>query len=331
MEKLYKAAIIGCGNIAGGYQVNSKDDSVWTHAKAYRTHRNTKIVAAVDIDRQKLNKFCKKWEISKAYTDVQTMLREERPDIVSICTPAEAHQDILELCIDFNDVKAFWCEKPLGEDYNFVKSLFKNKDRILYVNHLRRWDKAIEKLKYLIDNKVLGELLLFKCSSSKDFFETGSHVIDLIYYLLGKPTNIKILNVVEGIKGGKNNAFFPDIYMEFENSLKAYILFSKAAFNFFDLDLLFTKGRIKSFDNAISFKLYPVVQSRRFYGHYWLSLKGKDIDSDLDRSMLKILDSIVRSLNSGALLQNDLEFELKSFGLFCDVHNKTKEFLRCQN
>lgn len=331
MGKLYKAAIIGCGKIAGGYQFNSKDDSVWTHAKAYCAHKNTRIVAAVDTDKQKLNEFCKEWNIPKAYTDIQAMLRDEKPHIVSICTPSETHQDILKLCVDFNDVKALWCEKPIGEDYNFIRSLFKNKNKILYINHLRRWDKAIESIKHLIDNKVLGELLLFRCSSSKDFFENGSHIIDLIYYLLGSPVDIKIVNVSEGIKGRKNNTFFPDVYMEFGNSIRAHILFSKAKFNFFDLDFVFTKGMVKSFNNALNFKLYPIVKSRRFHGHDWPSLKGKDIHSDLDRSMLKILDSIVKSLNSNTSLQNDLEFELESFALFCDVHNKTKEFLRCQN
>ena len=96
MVRVYKAAIIGCGKIAGGYQVNNpKDKSVLTHAKAYAVHGRTRITAAVDADRKKLSKFCKAWKIPFGYTDVKRMLAQERPDIVSICTPSQTHEDIL--------------------------------------------------------------------------------------------------------------------------------------------------------------------------------------------------------------------------------------------
>lgn len=329
MAETYKAAIIGCGRIAGGYQRSSGDKKVLTHAMAYTLHKNTEIAAAVDVDKNKLDAFCKEWNIGAGYTDIHNMLAEIGPDIISICSPSETHQDILKLCVD-SGIKAIWCEKPIGDDYDFVKNLLGDRKIIFYVNHLRRWDDAVKKIRQLIQNGELGALLTMTLSCSKGFYESGSHIMDLICYLVGIPKNIKVISASSG-EGKKGGFFTADIYMEFENGAKSFIIFNGAIFNYAEFDLLFEKGRIKSFDNGFNYKLFPIEQSSRYPGHNWVSSKGKNIRSDLDKGMFKLLDDIVKCLERGYDYKNNLKHEIESFGLFCDVYKKAKEFIECQN
>lgn len=325
----YKAAIIGCGRIAGGYQKNSKDKKVLTHAKAYTVHKNTHIAAAVDIDKNKLDAFCAEWGVASGYADARKMIKEIKPDIVSICTPAETHQDILKLCLDLG-IKAIWCEKPIGDNYDFVRQLLVDKNTIFYVNHLRRWDRAVGKIKEIINNEDLGALLTMTLSCSKGFYESGSHLVDLICYLAGIPKNMKVINASTG-ENKKGNFFTADIFMEFECGTKGLVIFNGAMFNYVEFDFLFEKGRIKSFNNGFNYKIFPIAQSSRFPGHNWLSLKGENIRSDLDRSMLKLLDDIVQSLNRDCDYKNNLKHEIESFGLFCNVYKEAREFIKCLN
>ena len=47
-NKNLQAAIIGCGNVAGGYDAGKTSREVWTHAKAYRKTAGVSLAAACD-------------------------------------------------------------------------------------------------------------------------------------------------------------------------------------------------------------------------------------------------------------------------------------------
>ena len=95
-----RAAIIGTGGIAGSH----------IKAQLQEAHR-TKLVAAVDIDAERVDAFCETHAIPARYTDVKTMLAQEKPDLVHICTPPGTHCDLSVLCLE----AGAWvlCEKPL--------------------------------------------------------------------------------------------------------------------------------------------------------------------------------------------------------------------------
>src|SRR5437764_935346 len=77
------AAIIGTGGIAGN------------HLNALQAEKDrVEVVAAVDIDPQNLNAFCERFDIPHRYSDTQTMLDEQKPDLVHIATPPGTHFDL---------------------------------------------------------------------------------------------------------------------------------------------------------------------------------------------------------------------------------------------
>ena len=73
MEKL-RTGIIGCGKV-GDF-----------HAKVYAELPQSEFVAVCDADSARAEAFASRYGV-KAYTDVATMCRDARLDVVSICTP----------------------------------------------------------------------------------------------------------------------------------------------------------------------------------------------------------------------------------------------------
>ena len=87
----YKAAIVGCGRIASMFAQDKRRRGVVTHAQAYQRHPRTVLVAACDLDAQRLSAFGEQWKVKSLYTDFETMLRKERPDLLSVCTWNTTH------------------------------------------------------------------------------------------------------------------------------------------------------------------------------------------------------------------------------------------------
>ena len=84
-DSTLRAAIVGCGQIAGGYDHNSSPSEVRTHAKAYKLQTMTELVAVADADAGQVLAFAATWDIPGHYTDFCEMLATEKPDIVSRC------------------------------------------------------------------------------------------------------------------------------------------------------------------------------------------------------------------------------------------------------
>ncbi|APU16395.1 Gfo/Idh/MocA family protein [Actinoalloteichus fjordicus] len=74
--------MIGTGNIADG-----------RHLPALQDAPDVEIVAAVDVDEDRARDCAAKWGIPASYSDVETMLTREQPDLVVICTPPALHRE----------------------------------------------------------------------------------------------------------------------------------------------------------------------------------------------------------------------------------------------
>lgn len=99
-ETPVKVAIIGTGGISGAHLEG------WRHVGSRVTP-----VAAVDIDRERVETFAAKNGIPGVYTDTAAMLAAEKPDLVHICTPPAFHFPIIMQCLQTG--AWVFCEKPL--------------------------------------------------------------------------------------------------------------------------------------------------------------------------------------------------------------------------
>lgn len=79
-QRRLRVAIIGTGGIANA------------HARGYAANTDgAEVVAVCDVEEERARQFAERYSFGTPYSDVATLLREERPDAVSICTPNFLH------------------------------------------------------------------------------------------------------------------------------------------------------------------------------------------------------------------------------------------------
>jgi predicted dehydrogenase len=87
-QKIFRAAIVGTGDIAS------------EHAAAIRQlNGRVEIVAAVDVNEQRVATFAAEWGVPKTYESVSQLLASEQLDLVHICTPPATHVSLAMECL----------------------------------------------------------------------------------------------------------------------------------------------------------------------------------------------------------------------------------------
>lgn len=187
MEKL-KVAIVGCGNIAGKFDLGlSGDDFPCTHAGAYSRSKYFEILMCIDPDEDNVNILKNKFNVIKSYTSTPS---SSSVDVVSICSPTGKHLDSVKEAILLNP-KLIFCEKPIAltvKDTEKVIRLCKDNNIILAVNYTRRWDPEVIKLKNAVRTGEYGELRAITAFYNKGVMNNASHLINIFQWIFGDLT-----------------------------------------------------------------------------------------------------------------------------------------------
>lgn len=245
---MFKAGIIGCGRIGSLFDDDSRRKTISSHAGAYSTIGEIKLVAACDLDAGRLQKCGQKWAIPSLYQDYKKMLMlmGEKLDILSICTPNSTHLDIVKEAIK-TKIKVIFCEKPIAdslENADEMIRLCKEKDVFLQINHQRRFDKLHREIKNFINNGLLGKIQQVSFYYTRGIANTGSHMFDLLRFFFGDAKWIQVIYS----KNKSENLEDPNIdgILKFKNGIFCTIQACDSRyFQLFELDCLGSQGRLK--------------------------------------------------------------------------------------
>lgn len=147
MHKL-RSAIIGCGKMA---QV---------HAQALLNIAETELVAVQSRHPEKADAFAAQYH-ARPYTDIATMIRQEKVDMVVICTPHPAHK--AAALTAFENGAHVLTEKPLAISLPDCDAMIEAADaagRQLGMISQRRFFPACLRIKQAIDAGKLGTPML---------------------------------------------------------------------------------------------------------------------------------------------------------------------------
>lgn len=197
MKKI-KVAVIGCGAIANS-----------AHIPAYLESGKAEIKYFCDIIPERADKAVDRYDCGKAVYDYREILDDKELDAVSVCTPNDMHAVI---SIDFmRHGKDVLCEKPAArilKEALEMQKVSKETGRILSIGVCNRYSNAVNHIKRLIEDGVLGEVhhvhASFRAHRSipgigGDFtkkstagggalIDWGVHYLDLIIYCCNEPT-----------------------------------------------------------------------------------------------------------------------------------------------
>jgi predicted dehydrogenase len=204
MKKL-GIAIIGYGGVAR------------VHAMAYRAipfhygfpSDTVKIIGVADVNPKAAEAAASELDCKVWVTDYRKLFARDDVDIVDICVPNHLHEEIILAAAEAG--KHIFCEKPLAMNLAQGKRIVTAVEQAGVKNQLNfnfRFYPAVSRAHQLIDQGFLGRIFSFRgCfyrasyinpdkplswRLSKDIagggalFDLGSHILDLIYYLLGE-------------------------------------------------------------------------------------------------------------------------------------------------
>ncbi|MGY8825883.1 MAG: Gfo/Idh/MocA family protein [Candidatus Latescibacterota bacterium] len=262
---VYRAAIIGCGRIGGGYGDASESGEVASHASGYTGAPSVELVAAADADKAAMGRFGERWCVGNLYGDYEEMLEAERVDIVSVCTWDEAHTGAVRAAVRAG-VRAVLCEKPLAptlaEAIEIVELCDRNNVE-LFVGYQRRWEPAHRAVRDFIASGQLGDVLAVHGYYVGGLRHNGCAWINLARYLVGDIAQASVMVPLLGDVVDPSVS----ISMMFACGCSGSLLAAdRDAYSVFEIDVLGTRGRVRFSDAGEELETWQVGEDSRYPG-----------------------------------------------------------------
>lgn len=321
MTRQYRVAVIGCGRIAG-----SIDDEVrgmpgitfpYSHAGTYQACDRTMLVAASDVIEDKLQEFCRRWEIPQAYSDYRELIEREQPEIISVTTRPAAHRDVVVFAAE-HGVKAIWCEKPLccsmAEADEMVAACERHGVKFnLGAN--RRYGPLYRHVRALVEQGLIGDLQTVSCYAAGSALWSHTHAADLLLMLAGDPQ----IDYVQGTVGAAVEDFAdarvevdPPIYsayVHFANGVHGYILATIG----YEWEVTGSTGKLRVFNDGQGIEL-------RQQAGPWKQLEpAPPPDLPRESGALKCLEDLVEALDTGRATLGPIQLARRSQELIMGI------------
>lgn len=190
----FTIGVIGAGSISE------------VHLNAYQNNPDATIYAICDLNEERAKAKAEKYGASRTFTDYHELLADPAIDAVSICTWNNSHAPIAIAALKAG--KNVLVEKPLCKTVDEaleVEKAVQESGKVLQVGFVRRYASNTAILKQFLDAGELGEIYYAKASCLRrlgnpggwfadkersgggPLIDLGVHVIDLCWYLMGRP------------------------------------------------------------------------------------------------------------------------------------------------
>lgn len=220
-----KSAIAGCGSIAQ------------LHGRVLTNWIDTTLVGAADIDAGKARAYAETWH-TNAYTSLENMLRQEKPDVLHICTPHYLHVPMAEYALT-QGIHVFMEKPPVisQEQLHSLENAVHNSGARLGLCYQNRYNPSIREARDILVSgkagKILGARGIVTWHRDSAYYTDSTwrgrlategggalinqavHTMDLLQYLLGKPTAVEASIANHHLKN----------IIEVEDTMEAYISF----------------------------------------------------------------------------------------------------------
>jgi predicted dehydrogenase len=186
--KTLKLAVVGTGGWAA------------QHARILSRRRDVELVGIVGRDPGRTAARASEFDTAP-FTDIDTMLDEARPDLVTVCLPNEVHfEPTLHL---LRRGVPLLVEKPLVFDLEEADALLDEAERrhtFFAINLNHRYAEPVQRAKAAIDAGELGDIVFatwrfggepnFGTSPHANLIETQVHGLDMLEHLCGRISSV---------------------------------------------------------------------------------------------------------------------------------------------
>lgn len=256
-KKKIRYAVVGLGHIA----------QIAVLPAFKNAKKNSKLVALVSGDKEKLRILGDKYKVEKRYlySEFENCLRAGEVDAIYICTPNFYHRNIMETAAKYG--VHVLCEKPMAvtsEDcFSMINEAEKNNIQLMIAYRLHFEAANLEAIK-IAQSKRIGDLKIFNSVFTmqvKDhnnirldevekgggpLYDIGIYCINAARYLFkAEPIEVFAMSVSSKDSRFKKVDEIVSCVMKFPEERLATFSISFGAFATADYDLIGTKGRIR--------------------------------------------------------------------------------------
>lgn len=306
IQKKYKIAIIGSGKIAIEVENYSKPTQPATHAGAFQNHPRLDLAGFVDVDKKRLYRTQKYFPGTTLFLSAEQMLKDLKPDVVSIATYPDSHLELVKLAVKYG-VKGILCEKPITEtikDAEEIIKICKKNNILLLVNHMRRFDPLIREWhKKIVNEGLIGDVIQGTCYYYNGLLNNGTHSIDLLRFFLGKVEWVKgILNKKTSISEKDSNI---DGLLGFESGARVMMQSLPKNYGFLNFYFYGTKGRFLIKNAGYTVQLCKLIENKNYKNYFELSKpvietgKIRSFMAPMADHLVRCLDGLEEPLNTG--------------------------------
>jgi predicted dehydrogenase len=303
--------IVGCGNIAGGFDKGRKlTDFPYTHAGAYIRDNRFKMAACIEPDEARRIEFMKEWNIQLGFSSIDEILNlDYRFDVISICSPTTYHSHDIEVALQLSP-RLIFCEKPITTslvDTERLVAACKAANVMMAVNHTRRWDPSISELQANILSGQMGELRSIVGVYNKGILNNGSHMLDLLHFLVGA---VSVISVGKSVSDYLPSDPTLPVWLESEQGVPIHLVCAHAEdYAVFELQLIFSLGVLTMEEGGLYWRNRHAVESATFKGYRKLDDAARHA-GEYPHAMIKAIDNIYRAITSGEALVSSGESAL---------------------
>jgi predicted dehydrogenase len=303
MSSELRVLIIGCGNIAGGFDAARPAGAApLTHAGAFLQHGAFALAACIDPDDERRAGFMARWSIPQGFPALDRLPAAVGSfDVISICSPTPLHSEHLAGVQNLKP-RLIFCEKPLtlcARDSQHWVQQCEQAGVLLAVNHLRRWAPDVRRLRQEIHAGVWGELRSVVAHYNKGILNNGSHMIDLLNYLIGP---LDLLYIGPAARDFWDDDPTVTAVLSTEKGIPVYLNAADARdYSFFELELITSTAVLVMEEGGARWRIRKIGDSSHFKG-YRAAGVGEYRDGEIAHAMTHAVANIHEAIRSNAPL-----------------------------
>ncbi|WP_415886887.1 Gfo/Idh/MocA family protein [Neptuniibacter sp. QD37_6] len=310
MVAKFKVLIIGLGQIGMGYDIDaSPEELLVTHASSFAQSDNFEIVAGIDRDQEKQDRFSKRYDCS-AYKSISE-LPDKDVDVVVIAVPTQYHFEVCNEVLDCMQPLAVLCEKPFTEssvEARIVAEKAGRKQIQFYVNYMRLCDPAVLRLKKQISSKEIVSPFKGVVWYSKGLFNSASHFVNLLQFWFGKVTSIEGMSSVVH----RDEDSSPSFMLKFDQAEIVFMGLDERNYFHNSLELFSANGRILYQGGGKLVSRFGIDCDSLFSGYKVLSSEGDFYPDSFNFLQKGVTEHLANALESKSSSICDVETAIKT-------------------
>ncbi|WP_078394283.1 Gfo/Idh/MocA family protein [Shouchella patagoniensis] len=316
MGERIRIGVIGAGSISD------------MHLNSYAESDEAELIAICDLNEERAKKKAALYSAKRTYVNYKDLLADPEIDAVSICTWNNSHA---EITIDaLHAGKDVLVEKPLTtsvEKALKVEEAVKETGKKLQVGFVRRYASNTELIKTFVDQGDLGDIYYARGvtlrrlgnpggwfadkerSGGGPLLDVGIHVIDVLWYLMGRPKVKSISGNVYSHLGNRANVEHKSFYKAAD-----YDPTKNSVEDFANALIRFENGASMSVDVSYTIHAEKDEVSAKLYGTKGGAVLEPKLElvSEKYNTMLNILPQVdTTTLDVRQAFQNEIDWFLK--------------------